>query len=267
MIRKEKTVFKKIIFEKEEGIAVIRFNRPEVMNAFDMETVEELIKAIGRIRNDDDTKVLIITGSGKAFCVGVDITTIKGIHTDQGTKFLKRGHQIILNLVTLEKPIIAAINGYAFGAGLNLALASDMIIASDDAKFSQSFVKIGLVSDMGGMYFLPRSVSLNKAKELMFVGETIDAKEAERIGMVNRVVPKDGLERVAKELAKKIALGPLEPIGLMKKILNQSAYLDLPSLLEWEAQAQEICSQTDDHKRRIEAFLERRKKTLEKGKR
>jgi len=101
----------------------------------------------------------------------------------------------------------------------------------------------------------------------MFVGETIDAKEAERIGMVNRVVPKDGLERVAKESAKKIALGPLEPIGLMKKILNQSAYLDLPSLLELEAQAQEICSQTDDHKRRIEAFLERRKKPLKKGKR
>ena len=105
---------------------MIRFNRPEVMNAFDMETVEELIKAIGRIRNDDDTKVLIITGTGKAFCVGVDLTTIIGIHTYQGTKFLKRGHQIILNLVTLEKPIIAPINGYAFGAGWNLALASDM---------------------------------------------------------------------------------------------------------------------------------------------
>lgn len=126
MIRKEKAVFKKIIFEKEEGIAVIRFNRPEVMNAFDMETVEELIKAIGRIRNDDDTQVLIITGTGKALCVGVDLTTIKGIRTDQGAKFLKGGHQIILNLVALEKPIIAAINGYAFGVGWNLALASDM---------------------------------------------------------------------------------------------------------------------------------------------
>ena len=252
-------MFKKIIIEKEEGIAVVRFNRPEVMNAFDMETVEELIKAIDNIRNDDHTKVLIITGTGKAFCVGVDITTIKGISVDQGTEFLKRGHQIIWNLVNIEKPIIAAINGYAFGAGWNLALASDIIIASDDAKFSQAFVKIGLVSDMGGMYFLPRLVSLSKVKELMFIGETIDAKEAERIGMVNRVVPKDDLERIAKELAKKIALGPLKPIGLMKKVLNKSAYLDLPSLLELEAQAQEICSQTDDHKRSVEAFLERKK--------
>lgn len=236
-IRKGKAIFKKIIFKKEERVAVIRFHRPEVMNAYDLETVEELIKAIDHVRNDDHTKVLILTGTGKAFCVGVDITTIKGVSVDQGTEFLKRGHQILLNLFTLGKPIIAAINGYAFGAGWNLALASDIIIASEDATFSQAFVKIGLVSDMGGMYFLPRFVSLSKAKELMFVGETMDAKEAERIGMVNRVVPKDDLERVAKELAKKITLGPLKPIGLMKKILNQSAYLDLPSLLELEAQA------------------------------
>jgi enoyl-CoA hydratase/carnithine racemase len=266
-IRKGKAIFKKIIFEKEEMVAVIRFNRPEVMNAYDMEMVEELIKAIDYVRDDDRTKVLIMTGTGKTFCVGVDITTIKGIRVDQGTEFLKRGHQILLNLVALKKPIIAAINGYAFGAGWNLALASDMIIASEDATFSQAFVKIGLVSDMGGMYFLPRFVSLNKAKELMFIGETIDAKEAERIGMVNRVVPKDDLERVARELAKKIALEPLKPIGLMKKILNQSAHLDLPSLLALEAEAQEICSQTDDHIKRIEAFLERRKKSLMKEKR
>jgi 2-(1,2-epoxy-1,2-dihydrophenyl)acetyl-CoA isomerase len=118
---------------------------------------------------------------------------------------------------------------------------------------------------MGGMYFLPRFVSLSKAKELMFIGETIDAKEAERIGVVNRVVPKEDLERVTKELAKKIALGPLKPIGLMKKILNQSAHLDLPSLLALEAQAEEICSLTDDHKKGLEAFFER--KEIEKGKR
>lgn len=235
------------------------------MNAYDLETVEELINAIDHVRNEDHTKVLILTGTGKAFCVGVDITTIKGVSVDQGTEFLKRGHQILLNLFTLEKPIIAAINGYAFGAGWNLALASDIIIASEDATFSQAFVKIGLVSDVGGMYFLPRFVSLSKAKELMFVGETMDAKEAERIGMVNRVVPKDDLERVAKELAKKITLGPLKPIGLMKKILNQSAYLDLPSLLELEAQAQGICSQTEDHKRSVEAFFKSKK--LKKGKR
>jgi 2-(1,2-epoxy-1,2-dihydrophenyl)acetyl-CoA isomerase len=180
---------------------------------------------------------------------------------DQGTEFLKRGHRIILDLVTMEKPIISAINGYAFGGGWNVALASDIIIASEDATFSQAFIRIGLVSDMGGMYFLPRLVSLNKAKELMFIGETIDAKEAERLGLVNRVVPKDDLQRIAKELANKIASGPLKPIGLMKKILNQSARLDLSSLLELEAQAHRICSQTQDSKRSVEAFFERRKKS------
>lgn len=254
-------MFKKIVLEKEEGIALVRFYRPEVLNAFDKEALEELIGAIDDVRNDDHTKVLIMTGTGKAFCVGADLTTVKGVSVDQGTEFLKRCHRIILDLVTMEKPIIAAINGYAFGGGWNLALASDIIIASEDATFSQAFVRIGLVSDMGGMYFLPRLISLNKAKELMFIDETIDAKEAERIGLVNRVVPKDDLERIVKELARKISLGPLKPIGLMKKILNQSAHLDLSSLLELETQAQGICSQTEDHKSFVETFFERRKKS------
>jgi 2-(1,2-epoxy-1,2-dihydrophenyl)acetyl-CoA isomerase len=253
-------MFRKIIFEREDGIGVLRFNRPEVMNAFDPEMVEELLKAIDQIRNDDHTKVLVMTGTGKAFCVGVDLSTIKGLSVDQGTQFLKKVHQVILDLVAMEKPVIAAIHGYAFGGGWNFALACDLVIASEDAKFSQAFVKIGLVSDMGGMYFLPKWVGLNKAKELMFTGETIDAREAERIGMVNRVVPEGDLERAAKELAKKIALRPPKPIALMKKILSQSASLDLPSLLELETQAQAICSQTEDHKRSVEEFLQKRKK-------
>jgi 2-(1,2-epoxy-1,2-dihydrophenyl)acetyl-CoA isomerase len=254
-------MFKKIIFEREDGIGVLRFNRPEVMNAFDPEMVEELLKAIDQIRNDDHAKVLMMTGTGKAFCVGVDLTTIKGLSADQGTQFLKKIHQLILNLVAMEKPVIAAVHGYVFGGGWNFALACDLVIASEDAKFSQAFVKIGLVSDMGGMYFLPRWVGLNKTKELMFMGETIDAKEAERIGIVNRVVPKDDLERAAKELAKKLALGPSKPIALMKEILSQSASLDLPSLLELEARAQAICFQTEEHKRSVEEFLQKRKKS------
>jgi len=257
---KEKGMFKKIIFEKENGIAVIRLNRPELMNAFDIETQEELAKAINDVRSDENAKVLIITGTGRAFCAGIDITALEGMNANQGREFLKKVHQMILNLVSMEKPVIAAVNGYALGGGCNLALASDIIIASENAKFSQGFVKIGLVSDMGGMYFLPRLIGLAKAKELMYIGETFDAKEAERIGMINRVVPEEDLERVAKELAKQMATGPLKPIGLMKTILNKSTYLDFPSLLELEFEAQEICSQTEDHKKRIQAFLERKKK-------
>jgi 2-(1,2-epoxy-1,2-dihydrophenyl)acetyl-CoA isomerase len=252
-------MFKKIIFEREDGIGVLRLNRPEVMNAFDPEMLEELLKAIDQIQHDDHAKVLLITGTGKAFCVGVDITTVKGLSIERGTDFLKKAQQVVLNLVAMEKPVIAAVHGYAFGGGWNLALACDLVIASEDAKFSQAFVKIGLVSDMGGMYFLPKWAGLNKAKELMFTGETIDAREAERIGMVNRIVPRDDLEGAAKELAQKIALGPSKPIALMKRILSRAASLDLSSLFELETQAQALCFQTEDHKKSVEAFLQRRK--------
>ena len=167
---------------------------------------------------------------------------------------------MVVALANMEKPVIAAVNGLAVGAGCSIALACDIIVASSSAKFSQSFVKIGLVSDMGGMYFLPRMVGLAKAKELLFTGMALDAKEAHAIGMVNRVVPGEDLERAVKALAGEMAQSPPKPIGLMKKILNQSSYLDFPSLLELEAQAQEICSQTDDHKKRVQAFLNRKKK-------
>lgn len=252
-------MFRKIIFEQEDGIGILRFNRPEVLNAFDPEMIEELLKAIDQIRKDDRTRVLLMTGTGKAFCVGVDIATINGLSVEQGTEFLKKGHQVILNLAATEKPVIAAVHGYVFGGGCSFALACDLVIASEDAKFSQAFVKIGLVSDMGGMYFLPKWVGINKAKELMFTGETIDAREAERIGMVNRVVPSDDLEREAKGLAKQIALRPSTPIAWMKRILSQSASLDLPSLFELETQAQAVCSQTEDHKGSVAAFLKKKK--------
>lgn len=253
-------MFKKIILDKDGGVAVIRFNRPEVMNAFDLETQEELTMAINDVQRDENIKVLIITGKGKAFCAGVDITVIEGMSIEQVKKFLKNAQQMILALVNMEKPVIAAINGYASGGGCNIALASDIIIASENAKFSQGFVKIGLISDMGGMYFLPRLVGLGRAKELMFLGETIDAREALKIGMVNQVVQAENLERTAMELGRKMAVMSLKPIGLMKKILNQSTCLDLPSLLELEIHAQEVCSQTDDHKKIVQTFLSKKKK-------
>jgi 2-(1,2-epoxy-1,2-dihydrophenyl)acetyl-CoA isomerase len=249
----------KVIFEKENGIAVIRINRPEVMNAFDLETQEELARSINDVTNDNNTKVLIITGTGKAFCTGVDITAIEGLSAQQTKSSLKNAQQIVVALVNMEKPVIAAVNGLAVGAGCSIAMACDIIIASSNAKFSQSFAKIGLVSDMGGMYFLPRMVGLARAKELLFTGVALDAKGAQEIGMVNKVVPEGDSERAARELAREIAAGPIKPIGLMKKILNQSSYLDLPSLLELEAQAQGVCSQTEDHKIRVQAFLTKKK--------
>jgi 2-(1,2-epoxy-1,2-dihydrophenyl)acetyl-CoA isomerase len=254
-------MFKKIIFEKEDGVAVVRLNRPEAMNALDMEIQEELAKAVEHVRTDEDIRVLIITGTGRAFCTGGDIRAMKEMTRDENTKHLKHMYRIIIDLVSMEKPVIAAVNGYAYGAGCNLALASDMIIASENATFSQGFVKFGLIPDLGGMYFLPRLIGLSKAKELMFVGETIDAREAEKIGMVNRVVPENELEKCVKEFAKKIATGSSQSIMLTKMILNKSSHLDFHTLLELELQAQEICSQTDEHKKAVQDFFETRKKT------
>ena len=250
----------KIIFEKENGVATIRINRPEVMNAFDAETEEKLARAINDAWQDDAIKALIITAVGAAFCTGVDIAGIEGQSAQAVNASLKHAQKIIEALANMEKPVIAAVNGLAVGAGCSIAMACDIIIASSNAKFSQNFVKIGLVSDMGGMYFLPRMVGLARAKELLFTGATIDAEEAREIGLINRVVAEGDLEGAAKELARQIAAGPMKPIGLMKKILNQSTYLDLPTLLDLEAQAQMVCSQTDDHKKRVQAFLERKKK-------
>ena len=250
----------KIIFEKENGVATIRINRPEVMNAFDTETEEKLARAINDAWQDDAIKALIITAVGAAFCTGVDIAGIEGQSAQAVNASLKHAQKIIEALANMEKPVIAAVNGLAVGAGCSIAMACDIIIASSNAKFSQNFVKIELVSDMGGMYFLPRMVGLARAKELLFTGATIDAEGAREIGMINRVVAEGDLGGAAKELARQIAAGPITPIGLMKKILNQSTYLDLPTLLDLEAQAQMVCSQTDDHKKRVQAFLERKKK-------
>lgn len=256
-------MFKKIILEKDQGIAVIRLNRPKVMNALDLEMREELAKAIDNVRVDDNIKALIITGVGRAFCAGGDISLMKKRKADAGREWLKNLHRILLELVNMEKPVIAAVNGFAYGGGCNLALASDIIIASENANFSQSFVKLGLVPDMGGMYFLPRLVGLAKAKELMFFGDTVDAREAEKIGMVNKVVPEKDLEKIAKELARRIVKGASKPIGMTKTILNKSINLDFSTLLELEAQAQSICFQTDTHKKGVKKFLGKRKKTRE----
>lgn len=252
-------MLEKIILEKKDGIGVIRLNRPEVMNAVDEEVEEELAKAIHNIRVDENIKVLIITGTGRAFCSGGDVRTMNVRSPDQSINRLRKMHRILLDLINLEKPVIAAVNGLALGVGCNLALASDIIIASESAKFAQSFIKLGLVPDGGGMYFLPRLVGLPRSKELMFIGEMIDAKEAEKIGMVNRVVPNDSLEIAVKELARKIAMGPSKAIGLIKTILNQSHYMDLDKLFELEVQAQTICANTDDHKQKVREFVERKK--------
>ncbi|RJR33107.1 MAG: enoyl-CoA hydratase [Desulfobacteraceae bacterium] len=250
---------KELLFEVIESTAVITLNRPEAMNALNLSVREELYDAIQRVKSDQGIKVLVITGAGdRAFCAGGDITTMKDIRPWEGRERLKRLQRVTLSLVEMEKVVIAVVNGYAVGGGCNLALAADLIIASDRARFSQSFIRIAVISDIGGLYFLPRRVGMGRAKELLFTGRTLPALEAEKIGLVDYVFPHEELMKRSMEIARQIASGPPRVIGMMKTILRQTDRIDLRSLLEMEAQVQDICFQTEDHKEGVKAFLEKR---------
>lgn len=250
--------FKELIFDVKDSIAIVTLNRPEAMNALNLSIREELYQALKRAENDPDIKVLIITGAGdRAFCAGGDITTMKDIRPLEGRDRLKRLQRVTLCMVEMEKIVIAAVNGYAIGGGCNLAMAADLIIASDRAQFGQSFIHVGVISDLGGLYFLPRRVGIAKAKELLFTARMISASEAERIGLVNSVVPHEELMKVSMEIARKISSGPSKVIGMMKTILRHTANMDLRSVLEIEAQTQDICFQTEDFKEGVRAFLEK----------
>jgi 2-(1,2-epoxy-1,2-dihydrophenyl)acetyl-CoA isomerase len=244
--------FETILFEAEERVAKITLNRPEAMNALNNKMVEELIVAIDQVEKSGDFGVLVITGKGRAFCAGGDVKVIGA------QEWPINPSQIILRLANLEKLVISAVNGVAAGGGCNLALVGDFIIASDQARFIQSFVRIGLVPDLGGMYFLPRLVGMAKAKELMFTGKTINAREAERIGMVSKVIPMAKFEATVNGLAKKLAVGPYKSLSLIKKILNWGQQSDLKTVMELEYFAQGICRETEDHKEGLKAFKEKR---------
>lgn len=251
--------YQAIQVEKADGIATITLNRPNALNALDLGMREELGETLAAIRDDPDIGVLVLTGAGRAFCAGGDIKTMGGYTTVTGRARLKKTHRWLLELVNLEKPTIAAVNGITAGIGCNLALACDIVYASDQARFSQAFVKIGLVPDGGGMYFLPRAVGLQRAKELMFTGDFIEATEAERIGLVARIVPPGELLSKVYELARRITQNAPVAIALAKGILNKSLNVDLPTLLEMEALAAASCMTTEDHHEGIRAFAEKRR--------
>jgi 2-(1,2-epoxy-1,2-dihydrophenyl)acetyl-CoA isomerase len=248
----EPVEFETILFESDDKVAKVSLNRPDALNAINNKMRQELIAAIEEIGNNDQYRVFVMTGKGKAFCAGGDV---KGMGTQERPI---NPSQIILRLASLDKPVISAVNGVAAGGGCNLALAGDIILASDQARFIQSFVRIGLVPDWGGMYFLPRLVGMAKAKELMFTGESIDAKEAERIGLVSKVISMEEFEATVNSLAKKLAAGPPRSLSLIKKILNWGQPSDLKTVMELEYLAQGICRETEDHKEGLKAFKEKR---------
>jgi 2-(1,2-epoxy-1,2-dihydrophenyl)acetyl-CoA isomerase len=252
--------YKNLLVEKSDRIAKIIFNRPASRNALGIEMRGELKEVLGFISQDPEIRALILTGAGKAFCSGGDIRTMKVPMPDlAGRKRLKDVHVWLKTLINLEIPVIAAVNGVAAGVGCSLAMACDLIIASEESRFAISFVKIGLIPDGGSIFFLPRLVGLPRAKQLMFSGREIKASEALELGLVNEVVPAGQLMSRVEQLAGELAQGPSNAIALTKRLLNLSMSSDLETILEFEALGQDICFGTEDFKEGSKAFLEKRK--------
>ena len=254
--------YEEITFEKEERVAIITFNRPDKLNALSPRLRVDIAQAIDAVSDDEETRVVVVTGAGRGFCSGADLSI--GGSNNPADLGLGERHRLdpvgwlCIRIHHLHKPTIAAVNGVAAGAGLSLALACDMRIASETARFGSIFVKRGLVPDNGSTYFLPKLVGVAKACELMFVGDFIDAKEAERIGMVNGTVPPDQLMPVTMDLAIKIAKGPPLAIQLTKRAIYKGLTRDLTSQVEYEAYTQAIAGATEDAKEGVRAFIEKR---------
>jgi len=251
--------YETLIVERTGAIAKVVMNRPEARNALDLTMRREMLGALDEIEADPTARVVILTGAGGHFCSGGDVKTMKKPHTAaEGRGRVELLNKMVLRLVNFPLPTIAMVDGYAVGAGSNLALCCDLIIASDRAKFGELFCKIGLAVDGGGTWLLPRLVGLARAKELVFTGDVIDAAEAARIGLVNRVVPAAALETTTRTLAEKIAAGPPLALRLDKQMLNRAASTDLASALEVEALSQGLAIASEDHTEGVAAFFDKR---------
>jgi 2-(1,2-epoxy-1,2-dihydrophenyl)acetyl-CoA isomerase len=249
-----------LLYQHEHGVATITLNRPEVYNALHDEITYELQDVFKRVANDEAVRVIVFTGAGKAFCSGQDLKAVTGKEKRSFLDSLhKRYNPIIKGMRNLPKPIICRLNGVAAGAGCSLALACDIIIASQEAMLIEAFVNIGLVPDSGSSYFLPRLVGMAKAFELCSMGTRVNAKEAEAIGLINKTVAPDQLDTTVKEYSDYFAKAPTKSIGLIKKMLNKSATSTLDEMLDYEAYCQEIAGNSSDYKEGVSAFLEKRK--------
>ena len=251
----------KVILRKENSVAWITLNRPEVLNACDIETLKALQKTLKEVAGDQSVRCVVLSGAGRAFCAGADLQSLRARSRGKELSFsedLRDGfNPVILLLRNMEKPVIGMINGVAAGAGLGLALACDLRIMSEDAKFVEAFARVGLVPDSGATFFMPRVFGLARAFELAFTGGSMDAKEAEKLGAVNRVVKKDELENSTRILAEELASGP-RGAGLSKRAINRALWLDIEGALDYEAYLQEVAGSTEDHREGVNAFLEKR---------
>lgn len=256
------------LYQEHAGVATITLNRPERLNALTFEIYRELTDTFYALRDEQDVRAIVITGAGRAFCSGGDVNDIIAQLFKRDMEglleFTRMTCDLIRSIRALPKPVIASLNGTTAGAGACIALASDIRIASEDAKIAFLFVKVGLSgADMGAAYLLPRAVGLAKATELLFTGDFMSAQEAKAAGLYNQVVPADQLAEATRAFAERMAAGPSFALAKTKEMLNRELDMDLDAALECEAQAQAICSQHPDFREAYTAFVEKRKPNFE----
>jgi len=251
-----------ILYEVTDRVGVVTLNRPEVMNAFGGTMREDLLKMLQQAEADKGVRCVVITGAGKAFCAGGDIASMAEMQAKNDASVIpqrmKVGGQVVNLIRSMAKPVIAGVNGAAAGAGMNLMLACDMRFAAQSARFSESFVKIALVPDWGGTYLLTQVVGTAKAMELMMNGDRIDATEALRIGILNRIVPDDTFRDEVMTFARQLANGPANTLAHIKRAIYVGATGTLSDALQYEMQAQESVFLSDNAREGIRAFLEKR---------
>jgi enoyl-CoA hydratase/carnithine racemase len=259
-------MYEHLLVTEESGILTITLNRPDKLNAFIGHMRRDLAEALEAAGSDRGVRVVVITGAGRAFCAGGDVNFMAELmdrhDSEEFARILGSGRRVITSIRQMTKPVIAAVNGVASGAGCNLALACDLRIASTNAAFSQSFLKVGLHPDWGGTYFLPRLLTPNKVCELFFLGEAIDASEALRLSLVNQVVAPEDLEAATQQLAERLRAAPPIALAAAKQAVYASQAADLDEMLRYETEAQLRCFESEDGREGVRAFIEKREPTF-----
>ncbi|MFP7444695.1 enoyl-CoA hydratase [Bacillus sp. MMSF_3328] len=248
-----------LLSEKKASVLLLTLNRPDSLNAFSSEMITGLTKAFRQADQDEDIKAIVLSGAGRSFSAGGDVKTMGQAGPAEIYEHIGKLNECILSIKAASKPVIAAVHGFAAGAGFNLALACDLIIAADDSRFAMSFSQVGLISDGGGSFFLPRLIGPHLAKEFFFTAEAIPADRLLQMGIVSRIVPGTELREEALAVAEKLASGPVKAYGMMKKLIDGAHASTLEGVLEQERLIQTMMAGTEDHLEGIAAFKEKRK--------
>ncbi|MEH6939241.1 enoyl-CoA hydratase [Bacillus sp. JJ664] len=248
-----------LLTDIQDRILFLTLNRPESLNSFNLEMLTGITDSILEAENNPDIKVIVISGAGRSFCAGGDVKTMGNTTASDVYEHIGVLNECIKAIKDSHKPVIASIHGFAAGAGFNLALACDLMIASEDSKFALSFSQVGLISDGGGSYFLPQLIGPHLAKQLFFSGEAVSAERMAQLGIVNFLVPAKELEEETNKYAQKLACGPGKAFGMMKKLIDQSFTSTLDETLEKERMIQTLMIATEDHQEGVLAFKEKRK--------